>query len=58
MLPFPDVPQRQQDYDATDHDTRIVHCLGIEGHRVREHVDDVEDDDVGACDAEDDGTVG
>ena len=58
MLPLPRIPQRQQNRKPTHHHARVVHRSHADGHRIREHEDDVEDDDVGACDGEDDGAVG
>lgn len=56
VLSLPDIAQRKQYRDASNHDACIVHCSRVDGLGVREHVDDVENDDVGGCDAEYDRT--
>ena len=58
MLPLPRITQRKQYRDPAYHHARVVHGSHADRHRVREHEDDIEDDDVGACDGEDDGTPG
>jgi hypothetical protein len=57
MLPLPNVSQRQQNRDPTHHNARIIHSSCADRQRVREHVNNVEDDDIRARDGEDDRAV-
>lgn len=48
VITLPHVPQARDDARAAGQDTAVVHALSSGRHGVREHVDDVEGDDVGA----------